>query len=163
MPWLILILINYSGHRYATRYPDGPGAVWEGSSIGLGSPDSLRYDDCSAWQIACDSTPHTALKKAGNSEVEEEEDGREEESGGWSIKPSLESSCTIRNTRLHMFTRETWGTVESVPCFADQNRKNYTKNTSEHGFLISSILGKACFSNLLWAWGYIFKHWMINT
>lgn len=81
MPWLILV-INYSGHHYAPCYPDGPGAVREGSSNGLGSPDNLRYDDCSAWQLACELTPHTAGRKAGISEVEVE-DGMEEDCGGW--------------------------------------------------------------------------------
>lgn len=77
---------------------------------------------------------------------------RQQECGGWrySIAPSLESSCTIRNTRLHMFTRNTWGTVESVPCFADQNRSHYTKSCSEHSILISCSLGKVCFSTYCW-------------
>lgn len=104
------------------------------------------------------NTPH---RKAGNSEVQ---DGREQECGGWrySIEPSLESSCTIRKTRLHMFTRETWGAVESVPCFTDQNRRHHTKNSCEHGIRISSNMGKACFYTYCGHDCYILKQSLIN-
>lgn len=103
---LILILINYSGHCYAARYTDGPGALCEGSSNGLGSPDSLRYDDCSAWQIVCDSTQQGDkwgnLRWRRRMEMRKDEwDGDVAQTQAWkALVPSGSPDCTCLPEKL---------------------------------------------------------------